>query len=205
MTNEQYLDQQGITGDARLACLDAMLAAGENHWWLSDDPKVRASGQMQTETLLYSFKQFHQDIEVLLGRPVYTHEFGLRWQALQKEAAEAMAGIQHTDAEKQQALATGLRVLQEHTEQVIVVEPPQENQTLDQMNLIEAIHTLYEEPSAVAIQSTVDGWLYRVKREGDEGFFLRRDQVGSILSEEVQFANEGELLAWWSTKRQEGK
>lgn len=75
---------------------------------------------------------------------------------------------------------------------------------MDSMNLIEALHTLYEEPSAVGIRSTVDGWSYIIKREGVEGFHMHRSKIGSAQPpEDLTFANEGELLAWWSTKRTE--
>lgn len=71
------------------------------------------------------------------------------------------------------------------------------------LNLIEALHTLYEQPTAVGIRSTIDGWSYVIKRRGEEGFALHRSKIGSAQpAEDREFANEGELLAWWSTKRE---
>ena len=71
------------------------------------------------------------------------------------------------------------------------------------LNLIEALHTLYEQPQAKGIMSTIDGWSYVIKRRGEEGFALHRSKIGSAApAEDITFAGEGELLTWWTTKRE---
>lgn len=126
MTNEEFLDQGGVTGEARKRCLKAMATFGEDRWWLSDDPKRRAYGQLHTpdSILLYDMHQFHVDIEALLGRPIFTHEF-LRWSALGKEAEEVMAGVVHTEEEKRRASEAGWRVVEEHHTGIISIEVPE--------------------------------------------------------------------------------
>ena len=76
---------------------------------------------------------------------------------------------------------------------------------MDSLNLIEALHALTEQPTAVGIRSAIDGWSYVIKRHGEEGFSMHRSKVGSAQpAEDMEFDNEGELLHWWATKRQEG-
>lgn len=41
--------------------------------------------QMEQERLCIPFDVFHKAIEEALGRPVYTHEFGLNYDGLRKE------------------------------------------------------------------------------------------------------------------------
>jgi hypothetical protein len=74
---------------------------------------------------------------------------------------------------------------------------------MQDMNLMEALHTLMEQPTAVGIRSQIDGWSYVIKRAGEEGFALHRSKIGSAQpAEDLTFADEGELLAWWTTKRE---
>lgn len=68
------------------------------------------------------------------------------------------------------------------------------------MNLLEALDILIHDPDAKGIFSIQDGWSITVKREGN-GFLVRRDQVGGILSEETHFADEGALLAHFAHKK----
>ena len=58
---------------------------GDNNWWLSGDPVEVAKNQIFEDILLVPFSTFHKGMEMLLGRPVWTHEFGLSWDKLQAE------------------------------------------------------------------------------------------------------------------------
>ena len=93
MTNEQYLASIGVTGEAALRCLEAMEKYQENHWWEPDvDPRKYAYYQMhESITLTNDFDHFHEAIELLLGRPVFTHEFAISAQSLMAEAERAWA------------------------------------------------------------------------------------------------------------------
>ena len=78
MDNLEYVQQQVEDPQKQQALLQAMNAHGENHWWESDNAKTRAYYQtmeiQQSGLSFYDFRQYHRDIEALLGRSVYTHE-----------------------------------------------------------------------------------------------------------------------------------
>lgn len=60
------------------------IAFGKSEWWdgLSDHDIVMF--QLFEEKLCMDFGRFHQAVEAVLGRPVWTHEFA-GWADLQKE------------------------------------------------------------------------------------------------------------------------
>lgn len=66
------------------------IALGESEVWKTWTLQQRAVFQMVQECLCMPFGDFHEAVEKTLGRPVYTHEFGLNREGLQKE----LAGIQ---------------------------------------------------------------------------------------------------------------
>lgn len=70
MTNEEYLEYFGISKTAKhyQACLEILGGYGDNKWWLSEDPRVRAYYQTFEKRSLYSWKQYGSDLFVLLGR-----------------------------------------------------------------------------------------------------------------------------------------
>lgn len=45
----------------------------------------RAYFQLHERKLCMPFELFHKAVEATLGRPVWTHEFGLNWEGLIKE------------------------------------------------------------------------------------------------------------------------
>lgn len=64
---------------------------GENHWWEPDeDPRKYAYYQIQEPIWLSNgMDHFHESIELLLGRPVFTHELAISYQDLVQEAHRA--------------------------------------------------------------------------------------------------------------------
>ncbi len=56
-----------------------------------DDPVEIAKYQLFERILMVKFDKFHEGVEKLLGRPVYTHEFGLNYDGLKEEAEKAIA------------------------------------------------------------------------------------------------------------------
>lgn len=135
--NEAYLQSIGVQPgtSAYQNCLEAMAVWGENRWWLSEDPKERAYYQTIESLdpsskyhglLLMQFKQYHKDIEVLLNRAVYTHEFA-RLSLLQEcERAWKYDVGCTSDAERQERLGDAVkylqRIAQEHGKDMIIVE-----------------------------------------------------------------------------------
>ena len=65
--------------------VQAIRSKYENKWWESSDPFEVAWGQLNEPALIMYFGKFHEAIEKALGRPVYTHEFGLNAEGLKEE------------------------------------------------------------------------------------------------------------------------
>ena len=82
-------------------CLNQMQRFGDNHWWESDDKNVIGYYQLMNTILLMPFDKFHEALEFLLGRPVWTHELGLNYMGVVEEARRAFNGNQ--DSEEQRA------------------------------------------------------------------------------------------------------
>jgi hypothetical protein len=61
------------------------IALAESKFWETMSLKERAMFQMFEPRLCMPFDVFHEAIEKTLGRPVYTHEFGLNYEGLKKE------------------------------------------------------------------------------------------------------------------------
>ncbi len=59
-------------------------------WWRSEDSVEIAKYQIFEKILMVKFDIFHEGLEKLLGRPVYTHEFGLNYDGLKEEATKAI-------------------------------------------------------------------------------------------------------------------
>lgn len=103
-------DGKAISDDERKAyetintCLTTMQECGDNRWWTSDDKRVIGYHQLLNPILLVPFDKFHESVEFLLGRPVWTHEFGLNWEGLKAEAERAFSGTQDTEDEKAESI-----------------------------------------------------------------------------------------------------
>lgn len=61
------------------------IALAESKFWEGMTHKQIAEFQMCEEKLCMPFPVFHEAVEKTLGRPVYTHEFGLNFQGLKDE------------------------------------------------------------------------------------------------------------------------
>lgn len=61
------------------------IALYESGWWKNKTPRQIAMFQMFEDRLCLPFGEFHKAVEEALGRPVFTHEFGLNRDGLQKE------------------------------------------------------------------------------------------------------------------------
>lgn len=112
MTNEEYV--QAITQDveAQKKVLAVLATYGNNRWWLSADARVRAYYQLHEHIqVLPDFSQFHDDLEKLLGRPVWTHEFAVNIEQLRQEAQKAWQGTLPTPEERQHNAEHGIASL----------------------------------------------------------------------------------------------
>lgn len=64
---------------------EAAIALAETKWWESKTHREIAEFQMTTVELCCPFDVLHESLEAAIGRPVFTHEFGLNWQGLVDE------------------------------------------------------------------------------------------------------------------------
>jgi hypothetical protein len=61
------------------------IALAESGWWRGLPADAIASFQLFEEKLCMDFADFHAAVETALGRPVFTHEFGLDIDGLKHE------------------------------------------------------------------------------------------------------------------------
>jgi hypothetical protein len=61
------------------------LAIYQSNWWIGKGAKEIVSFQLFEDRLCMPFDKFHEAIQDALGRSVWTHEFGLNREGLQKE------------------------------------------------------------------------------------------------------------------------
>lgn len=61
------------------------IALAESEFWRDMNYRERAEFQLFTDKLCMPFDVFHEAIEKTLGRPVFTHEFGLDHDGLKRE------------------------------------------------------------------------------------------------------------------------
>lgn len=57
----------------------------ESKFWEGMDYRQRAIFQMHEEKLCMPFDVFHEAVEKTLGRPVWTHEFGMNHEGIKAE------------------------------------------------------------------------------------------------------------------------
>jgi hypothetical protein len=75
----------GELREGEIMTQDEAIALYESGFWESMSYRDRAVFQMFEERLCMPFGVFHEAIEKALGRPVFTHEFGLNREGLQRE------------------------------------------------------------------------------------------------------------------------
>lgn len=61
------------------------VALSKTKWWEGKTDFEIAHMQMFTVELCCPFDVFHKAIEGALGRPVWTHEFGMNWNGIAEE------------------------------------------------------------------------------------------------------------------------
>lgn len=64
---------------------DAAIAMSESKWWVGKSAREIAKTGMLIRELCLPFSELHKALETALGRPVYTHEFGLNFDGLIQE------------------------------------------------------------------------------------------------------------------------
>ena len=64
---------------------DEAIKLYKTEFWKDMSFRDRAVFQMTEKSLCMPFGVFHEAVEKTIGRPVFTHEFGLNWDGLMKE------------------------------------------------------------------------------------------------------------------------
>jgi len=92
MNNADYLKQKNVSPQTSTyrELLEVLDSYGDNHWWVSDDPRTRAYYQTLDEThaLILPYRQYVIDLTALLGREVHLSEIRMSNKALLKEEVE---------------------------------------------------------------------------------------------------------------------
>ena len=57
----------------------------ESNWWVGLSPKDIVGFQLFEEKLCMDFSAFHEALEKVLERPVFTHELGLNYKGICQE------------------------------------------------------------------------------------------------------------------------
>lgn len=108
MNNTQFLQSIGVTQPETLQkCLATMEKYGDNHWWEPD-----------TDPRKFAYYQLHESVELLLGRPVWTHEFGINADGLRQEAERAwtyQVGVT-SEAERDERVQASIKLLTDYAE-----------------------------------------------------------------------------------------
>jgi len=133
MDNLKFLQSIGVTDqETQQKCLNAMEKYGDNHWWEPDtDPRKFAYYQLNEDLMLCAkFSQLHEAVELLLGRPVFTHEFGIDAAGLRQEAERAwvyQVGVT-SEAERQERVTESIDKLRKwakkNNKQIIDIQLP---------------------------------------------------------------------------------
>jgi len=64
---------------------EAAIKLAGSKWWEGLGPREIAEFQLNTAELCMPFDLFHKAVEEAIGRPVYTHEFGVNYDGLVAE------------------------------------------------------------------------------------------------------------------------
>lgn len=123
-TMERFLKtnpEEYQTHDTVEKCLEQMEEFGDNRWWLSNDKRVLGYYQLMNPFLLVSFDKFHEALEFLLGRPVWTHEIALNHEGLEAEAERAFKGAQDSEEQKAESIKKSFEQLADLGKPVIGV------------------------------------------------------------------------------------
>ena len=111
----------------------------DKHWWESTDSLTIGMYQLFEPTLMVPFDKFHEGLEKLLDRPVFTHELGINYEGLKEEAQLALrrlkTGIGTSDEQKAEAVRRSIQMLEDYCQRTgkkfLKVELPNEREQRD--------------------------------------------------------------------------
>lgn len=84
MTPDNYTMIQKVSEAVSIG-KEAAIALAESKWWEGKSNREIAEYQLSVREICCPFGVFHEAVEKSLGRPVFTHEFGLNYQGILNE------------------------------------------------------------------------------------------------------------------------
>ena len=78
------MKKQSLIWNTHLTKKEA-IAMAKTGWWKTKTPEEIVKFQLFEKKLCMDYSAFHEAIEKVLSRPVWTHEFGLSYDQLQQE------------------------------------------------------------------------------------------------------------------------
>lgn len=114
-----YDNWENLDDKTKEKCEKVMNKYGLNKWWESEDPLQVALYQIFEPTLLVDFSLFHQGLEELLDRPVFTHELGLNYEGLKREAELSIERFQKginkiSDEQREEFIKRSIGMLEDY-------------------------------------------------------------------------------------------
>lgn len=64
---------------------EAAIAFAKTEWWVGKEPREIAKTGLLITELCLPFSVLHEAVEKALGRPVFTHEFGVNFDGIVQE------------------------------------------------------------------------------------------------------------------------
>jgi hypothetical protein len=126
MTNQEFIKSiekeftekgSAIPEETKIIIENTLNKYGENKWWLSTDLKTIGYYQLFEDVLVVDFSKFHEGIEKLLGRPIWTHEFGLNLNKVREDAQLAWDGYIKLQSEIESDVTIGINTIIDYCEE----------------------------------------------------------------------------------------
>ena len=96
----------------------AMLKYGDNYQWESNNPAQVAMYQIFEDVLMVDFSKFHEGLEKIIGRLVFSHELGLNVEGIRKEVCLGIKrlkkGIGTSEEYKETAVRKSIQMFEDY-------------------------------------------------------------------------------------------
>ena len=92
VSNESYIKYLSLIGKIdEVKVKEVLDSYGDQKWWLSNEIKTRAFGQLFEPTLVIPLEEMHNGISEILERPVFNNEFELTLGRLKTQVMQVIA------------------------------------------------------------------------------------------------------------------
>jgi len=92
MNNEDYLKQRNVSlhTETYRELLEVLESYGDNHWWVSENPRTRAYYQSldASRSLILPYREYVTDLTMLLGREVHLSEIRMSNRTMLRQEVE---------------------------------------------------------------------------------------------------------------------